>query len=83
MYLTREQRTALIETALQLQEGDCRIEAIDALVARLRIENPLAFHSRDSLIERVFVFEPATNIPLRNFVRSADAKKPAKPSPSR
>jgi hypothetical protein len=83
VHLTHEQRTALIEAARQKQEGKLGIEAIDALVARFRIENPLAFHSWDSLAERIFVFEPLTKIPLRDFVLSADAKKPAKPSPSR
>jgi hypothetical protein len=68
MYLTHEQREALTAAA---QVGLADIEGIIAL---LRKYNPEAFHTAESLPQRVFFDQPVRNEPCRGFIRFAPKK---------
>ncbi|SAK56230.1 hypothetical protein AWB80_02176 [Caballeronia pedi] len=63
MFLTSAQRKSLMETTMPRKGAGSRIAAIDAVVARLRHENPNAFHSAQSLEQRVFFHAPDSDIP--------------------
>ncbi|WP_143281694.1 hypothetical protein [Caballeronia cordobensis] len=66
MYLTHEQRHSLTIAASTARAND-RIQAIDAAAEQLRRENPGAFHTDDSLHERVFVHQPSPALPCKAF----------------
>lgn|GEM_PF-1643994 len=63
MFLTPAQRKSLMESTIPHKGAGSRIAAIDAVVARLRHENPNAFHSTQSLEQRVFFHAPDSDIP--------------------
>ncbi|WP_244285718.1 hypothetical protein [Caballeronia concitans] len=62
MYLTSDQRKSLMQIAV-LRDARRRMAEIDAFIARLRHENPHAFHTVTSLEERVFFHAPSKDIP--------------------
>ncbi|MCI0151949.1 hypothetical protein KNO81_39635 [Paraburkholderia sediminicola] len=67
MFLRREEHALLQRAA---EDG---IAKIDAAIATLRSANPAAFHDVKSLRERVFLVEPANEIPCNGFIRPAPA----------
>jgi hypothetical protein len=66
MLLSSEQRSALKLAASVAPRYD-RIDAIDALIAQLRLDNPGAFHHDSSLHERAFIHQPRAGAPCRAF----------------
>lgn len=62
--LTERQQSALREAALK---GPAEIEAV---TARLRQENPRAFHTPDTLQSRQFVLDPVRDLPCRRVSAS-------------
>ncbi|SAK96532.1 hypothetical protein AWB77_05623 [Caballeronia fortuita] len=69
MFLTSDQRIALMETAVLQQDADSRMAAIDALIAVLRQQNPNAFHTNVTLAQRVFYHEPDSDIPYLGVIK--------------
>jgi len=67
MRLTTNQRQVLLNSAWN---GD-----VDAAIGQLHGENPEAFHTEATLQQRVFVYEPAQEIPLKAFLRAVPAGK--------
>ena len=65
MYLTGSERNALCAAATQ---GGLQL---DGTIRRIREQNPRAFHTADSLRDRVFYDQPTLNEPHRYFVRPA------------
>ncbi|MGY2491965.1 hypothetical protein [Cupriavidus sp. CP313] len=65
MHLTQKQIDELHRSAEF--GGEC----LDRVISRIRDENPAAFHTRDTLCERVFVDQPLREEPCMTFLRFA------------
>jgi hypothetical protein len=67
VFLTRKQRITLQKTAGKATTREGQL-ALNQLIVRLRVENPRAFHTHDSLSARRFIHEPRPGTPFFNFV---------------
>jgi hypothetical protein len=72
MLLTQSQRQVLLISA--------KIGEVNFAIRQLRHENPDAFHTAESLQQRVFVYEPKQGEPCRMFFRAASAEPDDSPS---
>ena len=66
MLLTQSQRQVLLISA---KTGE-----VNFAIRQLRHENPEAFHTAESLPQRVFVYEPKQGEPCRMFLRGSSAQ---------
>jgi hypothetical protein len=63
MYLTAEKQAALQRVVLK------GTKKIDEIAAQLRGANPAAFHTTETLPERVFFHEPPQLLPYHRCIR--------------
>lgn len=63
MLLTDQEHAALTIAAYSGED------VLERTIARIRKENPAAFHTKESLRERVFYDEPLNELPCARFVR--------------
>ncbi|MFL9961023.1 hypothetical protein PQR02_07830 [Paraburkholderia sediminicola] len=63
MYLTHQERRTLQLAA------DKSNQALERIVAGIRAANPGAFHTKESLSERVFHHKPEGHVPYRGYMR--------------
>jgi hypothetical protein len=68
MYLTRQERQALRDASAGINGP------LDHIVAGIRQTNPQAFHTKETLSERVFYHEPKNNEPYKAYMRPASSK---------